>query len=473
MKELMKLNQIIYNIIKAQIDFGTYHFEDHLPPIEEMADILMVSVDTVRLAYHQLQEDGYITLSKRIGSAVKVQYSREEIENHIQVYFAERKELLSDLCASMPLLLSGIQISAWKLILKKDINEIETFVSQPHSKPVFWLMFYLHMIYGALKNDLLTNLFRKLSSIYMLPFLSLEDYDKYVYRECNSIPEQIRLSQQEDWTALRSVILDTFEGHLVNITNFYETRITFTGAKKQLDFTWNSYNNASQVCYFVGFEILQSIILGSYPEGSLLPSLKSLAEEKQVSVSTIRHTLALLNDLGIVKTINGVGTKVLSIVQAAGNLNTSNPTMRKRLLGCKQSLQLIALSCHDIAMFTIRTLDETQKKQWIEELYSLDRLKKYDLVSSASIRCISQFIPYQTIRIVYAELYKQLFWGTPLRGLLGPQEAINAYYHPYYHILIDALKNNDAKVFAENLEEIFKYKFEHITQQLNTLGIQE
>ena len=74
MKEQLELNQLIYSIIKTQIEFGTYRFEEHLPPIEEMADILVVSVDTIRLAYRRLQTDGYITLSKRIGSVVTVQY---------------------------------------------------------------------------------------------------------------------------------------------------------------------------------------------------------------------------------------------------------------------------------------------------------------------------------------------------------------------------------------------------------------
>lgn len=98
MKEQLELNQLIYSIIKTQIEFGTYRFEEHLPPIEEMADILVVSVDTIRLAYRRLQTDGYITLSKRIGSVVTVQYDDKEVEQNIQTYFAERADSLLDIC---------------------------------------------------------------------------------------------------------------------------------------------------------------------------------------------------------------------------------------------------------------------------------------------------------------------------------------------------------------------------------------
>lgn len=473
MEKRLKLNQMIYGLIKTQIEFGMYGFGSHLPPIEEMASMLMVSADTVRSAYHRLQKDGYLTLSKRIGTVVNVQYDETEIEKNIQIYFAERKEYLFDLCASMPLLFSGVQVSAWKSISKENLNKLERLISQPQLKPAFWLMFYLQAIYGSLENNLLTSLIRKLSSTYMLPFLSLVDYEEYVCKECCSIPEKIELCRQEDWTTLRAVIRNSLENHFCNITNFYKTRITFTDTKKQFLFTWNSYNKASQICYSVGFEILNSITLGNYPEGTFLPSLKNLAEEKQVSVSTIRHTLALLNDLGVVKTINGIGTKVLSANQAAENFNPSSPAMQKRLLDCKQSLQLLALSCRDAAASAVSSADEKSKLQWINELYSLKRLEKYDLIGFVSIRYISQSAPYQTIRAVYTELYKHLFWGTPLRILLGSQETLNAFYIPYYYAMADALKSNDAGVFAAKLEEIINYNVETITQQLKDLGIRD
>ena len=125
MKEQLELNQLIYSIIKTQIEFGTYRFEEHLPPIEEMADILVVSVDTIRLAYRRLQTDGYITLSKRIGSVVTVQYDDKEVEQNIQTYFAERADSLLDICRSIPLLLRGIQVSTWKSIPLEELDKIE------------------------------------------------------------------------------------------------------------------------------------------------------------------------------------------------------------------------------------------------------------------------------------------------------------------------------------------------------------
>ena len=100
-----------------------------------MADILVVSVDTIRLAYRRLQTDGYITLSKRIGSVVTVQYDDKEVEQNIQTYFAERADSLLDICRSIPLLLRGIQVSTWKSIPLEELDKIELDALQ--TKPAF------------------------------------------------------------------------------------------------------------------------------------------------------------------------------------------------------------------------------------------------------------------------------------------------------------------------------------------------
>lgn len=77
-------------------------------------------------------------------------------------------------------------------------------------------------------------------------------------------------------------------------------------------FTWNIYKKNEQKCYSVGLELIQDIQKGYYLEGTYLPSLAELSKEKKVSLSTIRRTITLLNKLGAVQSINGVGTLILS-----------------------------------------------------------------------------------------------------------------------------------------------------------------
>ena len=101
MKNGSELYQIVYSLLAAQIEFGTYRFGDPLPKMEETARWLSVSLDTVRAAYLQLKQNGYITLTKKAGAAVAVRFRQEEFEEHIQTFFALRRDAVADLCQSL------------------------------------------------------------------------------------------------------------------------------------------------------------------------------------------------------------------------------------------------------------------------------------------------------------------------------------------------------------------------------------
>ena len=47
MDKVMELRQVIYGLLGAQIEFGTYHYKDPLPKIEEVSQWVGVSLDTV------------------------------------------------------------------------------------------------------------------------------------------------------------------------------------------------------------------------------------------------------------------------------------------------------------------------------------------------------------------------------------------------------------------------------------------
>ena len=82
----------------SQIEFGTYQYKDSLPKMEEVSRWFSVSLDTVKTVYRQLKADGYITLTKKAGAAVAVQFQEAELEENIQTFFSRRRDAVMDLC---------------------------------------------------------------------------------------------------------------------------------------------------------------------------------------------------------------------------------------------------------------------------------------------------------------------------------------------------------------------------------------
>lgn len=118
-----------------------------------------------------------------------------------------------------------------------------------------------------------------------------------------------------------SAAIDAYEAQVSSaLCLFYDNLGASSAPECQEAFQWSSYKKASQRCYSLCMEILSGISWGLYPAGAMLPSMNKMAEEKQVSVITIRRTLSLLGSIGVTKTVNGIGTYILPLGKVAGQL---------------------------------------------------------------------------------------------------------------------------------------------------------
>ena len=125
MGNVLELNQIIYCLLASQIEFGTYQYKDSLPKMEEVSRWFSVSLDTVKTVYRQLKAEGYITLTKKAGAAVAVQFQEAELEENIQTFFSRRRDAVMDLCQSMGPLFSHAQWLAMKRAAPERLDELE------------------------------------------------------------------------------------------------------------------------------------------------------------------------------------------------------------------------------------------------------------------------------------------------------------------------------------------------------------
>ena len=54
----------------------------------------------MRAAYQQLQREGLVTISTNVGTTVVRNYGQKEIEQNIQMFYAQKKNILIDLSKS-------------------------------------------------------------------------------------------------------------------------------------------------------------------------------------------------------------------------------------------------------------------------------------------------------------------------------------------------------------------------------------
>lgn len=135
MEPNIELQQVIHSILKMQIQFGVYRHGDRLPTIEEASRLFQVSVRTVRAAYRDLQKEGFITISPKVGVKIKAEYSEKEAEQFIQSFFSCRRDAMIDLSRSMQPLFSKAQWLGFRNASPETLDSMERFDRQKGIHP--------------------------------------------------------------------------------------------------------------------------------------------------------------------------------------------------------------------------------------------------------------------------------------------------------------------------------------------------
>lgn len=471
MGKAMELNQIIYCFFVSQIEFGTYKYKDPLPKMEEVSRWFSVSLDTVKAVYRQLKADGYITLTKKVGAAVAVQFQEAELEENIQMFFSRRRDAVMDLCQSLGPLFSRAQWLAMKRAGTERLDELERLCAPSEILMPYVMVQQIQLIYGSLNNELLLRLIWQAYIFYQAPFLSLPENLAAFEDGDGPLLQMIGLCRRKDWEGLWHSV-NSFQEQLISaISRFYASRITLKTMGEPVSFTWNAYRKSSQRCYSIGIDLLKDVRKGILVQDGFLPSPARIAEYKQVSVTTVRRTLMLLNQLGVTQSINGVGTKVLNAQDSAENCDFNQPVIRKRLLDFIQSLQILAITCGDCARRVV--MDARAVSLWKERLAYAKESGRYESVVFASLETITLYSPNQTVRHIYGHLVCFLLWGYPLLSMRGSREEINNFYLPYLNSLSEYLEHCRWEGLAEELERLILHELRLAAACLEELGMIE
>lgn len=435
----------------------------------------LVSADTVRCAYLRLKQAGYITLSRSRGAIVNVRYTSEEINRHIQDYFFPREEAFLDLGQWLGHLFGKAWLTGLQAADDETLDQIENLLSQKDLLPLHRIIRFFQYVYGALNNELMMHLVWQTLMFYQAPFLSIPSNDCFFELRMNPLLHMVELCRKKDWASLETDIMDYQDHFSQAVRRFYDSRIhpvseksDQTGTVPAIHFQWSSYKKSSQLCYSIGMDILIAFNREFYLPGSFLPSLKSLAGGYHVSVSTIRRMLALLNSIGLTKSINGVGTRFLHPDEIRENCDLSQPALQRRLRASLESLQIFALSSREVLRMVLKEVDEKTLNHYRLYLCMMRDLKRYELAPFVFLNLTCEYAPSQAVRTVYQELFQQLMWAYPLRSIQIEEKSRTEYLSLLDHFL-DCLDRSDIEGLAASLETSLTARHKHLVELVLTL----
>lgn len=338
--------QLLQDIYKETYAYGT-----RLPSLQALCERFSAGRNTIRAALALLEADGVVHREK--GSCARVRLDIHQLESnpHFLYRMACSKQGIAHAYDALGMLMPVAIQEALKQSDATQLEELQQGVRQltQQEHTLYELNEALQQLYlkvlGFLHNPYLQDLVKQLLDFLYLP------YAHHAHSEEVLADNKVKLSD-----TLARILLFVVQNnpfmmkktirYFCDITkknsNRYLNRVCAgITAQRVIEFEWYTGREVSYLYMQTAGYLLQDIAENCYPNGQLL-NLEQLAKRYAVSLRTMRRTMKFMNDLNLVETVNGLGSRsVYSCKQTAAYLQDAQVQALLEYYSC--SLELLEL----------------------------------------------------------------------------------------------------------------------------------
>lgn len=457
---------LIYEYYRCHILFGHLRKGDFLPTIEQIGGTFQVAPQTVRNALKKLQQDHLIDVSPGRHTLVVYETTPEETLQVTQQYYLARKEAISTIYQVTELLLTPMFRAGTQKLTDYDLWEILRICRQKDAGIVSISMFCCNRMLDAVHNQLIKSLFADMVSFFQFPYITsfdertndeYQDYHRALMASCEALD---RNGMFQAFMGLQSLTQKVLQG-------FIDDSSRTAAIPNQISFHWQTYRERPQHCHTLAARIIYGLIKGQYTEGEMLPSYENLALELSVSVNTVRRTVGLLRDMGLIHSINGVGNQIQFSVPNWEKLR--RPSIQRNILMAKESIELLLYTAEEVVCKELLKLNEKQTHELKNILADSE-----DLCGLKTIVLVTEYIlilhPFTSFFETYGKLLEFLLFTYPF--LSNQRQSMGISQSAPIVTLTRALDREDTALFAQEYIELLHdvgAKIEHTAHFLKKI----
>ena len=436
---------LLYQFFAAQIEFGYYQKGDFLPSVELLCSVYQAAPRTVRNAYLQLQEDGYITVSPGRRTTVVYEATPEDYRLNTRNYYLARKDAILGLNQALEVLLLPLIREGCGRLGRHELLRIRETAVRLETGDFYISLFFGHTMLLALKNRMALDLFNEVISFYQFPHaLATRGAEAGLMppkRYQTLAREAVAACDSGDREALYRVYLQIQSSMDETLRTLMIHAEQEHPPQTQVPFLLKDYRQRPQLCYSLAAQWIRRIYIDrDYGPGQFLPAYGVLAKNCSVSYTTVRRTMHLMNELGAVITYHGVGTQV--VMPAVDLGQPRSPMVKKIITRFREIMQIICLDFDALAAHAEPKPGDTQV--CLERL----RIQPQEDGFTAFLICIDYLLQGLTgASGVREKFYQCLLLGLPL---LEAADRIA----PVRDRLIEGLESGDLPAFCAGLKDL-------------------
>lgn len=437
-------SNLIYEYFVIRLRLGYYTYGDTLPSIDTLCRQFSVARQTVQTALCRLKEEGYVEIHHGRTSKVIFKQSTEELNTEIDRFFSGRQAAFPDLYQSTELIFIPLLCEGFQCMNEEDFVYIADLAERADADDL--IRFYCFVLQKA-GNPLVMNLFWETSLFLGLPFIR-ENQDSSLY-DVALIRDRLKLlvinAKTRDYGQIRKSHLAFQKDIIKELTGSIDRHFQIASQEEPIPFKWRVYRERPQVCYSLAVRILHEMYMGEYQDKSFLPSYGKMAKKYGVSVSTIRRTISILNQIGAARSVNGKGTEIFSLRQPGSGQDPdfSAPAVRRNLAYFIQAFHMITCSCEEVTRVVLSLITKEEREELTNMLEEYLFTGRCIISSQSFFAFLAVHSPLQGIQEIYGKLYGLLLWGYPMKVFRKEPTDLDLQLIKFTKRMVDHLKSND------------------------------
>lgn len=473
MTQINSQEQTIYRNLSSRIQLGFYPEGEPFPSVKELAEWYQVSYCPAQRALKALEKDGLIQLCRGKETVVTAKPYADFLSSTL---FCRRADAIMDLCKSLQLVSKHISYQGMAH-MEKPFDQIKPAGEDNRSYYVRYLYRIFEQTIRSLGSQIVLNLYYDIGAFVESTFIDL--LCNVPEEEVNSallytIVDEFHKSRED--CSCQNYILGQKRLEEINRRFFEETQRRLkkycgkTDPEIREEFTWQPYKGRTKYCDVIAVDLVCKINHGIYPAGSLLPNGAMLADHYHVSEITIRRTISLLNRLGLVKTFNGIGTRVVGRVDASMPYRLKSLKIDSNLKLFLEALQLLVITGEAVLQYTLPYCSDESLDTISGALNMEMQNVSIAAVTGACLQAVIRTCPLKGIREIYKEVTLLLLNGSILQisGFVKEQTAV---WYSVSDILKKSLQKRDFPSFAAAFRRMLEKLFTITRQTLLEVGI--
>lgn len=465
--------QTIYRSLAGKIQLGYYDDGERFPSAKIIAEKYQVSYCPAQRALKMLEAEGLIKLSR--GKATVV--LRKPFDNYLESdIFKRRCKALLDLVRSLKLISPAICSHSIRHI-EDDFVLAQAARNQEKKNNGKHLWMQYEQSLHSLGSHTALSLYYDISDFAGSSFLDIlrlkygdADAEKFFQSIADDYLYYFQNDKHIEPEVSKQQLEKLSEAFSNPIEKYLEDMPAVSEEADQEAFCWEPHKGRTRYCDVVAIDLICKIHQGIYPAGTLLLNISVLADIYHISEITVRRTIMLMNKLEVVKTINGVGTRVIFTGDFSISQKFKDLTLDDNMVIFLEALQLLAITGEQVMAYTFPYIPDTLLDEIARAASIPENERSRVATVSAALQAIVRCCPLAAIREIYSKLTHLLLKGSILRLETNGTESIPGWSRTAESIL-KGCNSRDGAELASACRQLFENNFASTKQTLLEIGV--